>query len=1064
MKKKSLVRLANQLFILVLILGLFVQNGIAVSASQVKKNIKNKNQNCIEGQEKPLNILQIGDSNTMTGYFTLNMREILRDSKYDTGTGFFSLNPDEYFYYKKLENVQITNHGTWKRFDMASNRKHCLIDNAPNGAYIQGSGKDSTYTIQFFGSALDIYYHSDVNAGEFQAVIDGKTAGLVETDKFGDGQIHVESFNNLGYTKHTMEIKIKDDRPVRLDGADAIGIKRENRTTIHTWGNSGASTKDYAYLNKTIFESGLKAVHPNEVVILLGTNDVGSPAPDNEPEAVEKNLVTILKRVKEALPDAEIWLLSTLETDGDNVMLHKYESTSLPNAAKEVGVNYWSMGEFNGKFDPDKMVDGAHVNDKGGKPLMQQLYSKMLLKRKIDSAKSLEKKLGGYGDKVTSILKNGIDEAEKIHLNSLSTKEEVDGQTKGLDEEMKLAEQSAQDVEDHKKVPRPNILDIDFNEGTAFDQTFFAHDMQILGSPVIKEDKELGRKVAEFDGEKDAFSYKMSNIDYEIFKQGYTLDCMVKLEDQEQNGAIFSNLENGAIGLMTGKSIIRFSEKHNGLENVNHGICQNQWNHLVAASDGKTMKLYINGKLKDTMDSSKDGELNLPDRIEKFFTLGADSEDGQKVINPSKVMISSAGIFSRALTDEEVKRLYWQEEKTEIVLPSSAQFNAIEGEVYKVPEASVKTATGEKAEVKVGVKDSQGNKIDLAEGEFKVKADEYRILYEANGKSIEKILKVSEKKEEVPQVDQEKIMEEGQQSQITINNQTKDAKVSCVSENPQIASVNSNGLVHANKAGQTTIKFSIQQSGHTYNLTINISVKARPGVISERLMTEGDSYGITIQNKDTNAHVAFTSLNPAVASINGNGLVHANKAGETEIRITVDQAGNVHTLTTKIIVRGKYKEVVKPSVNIIHKTLLANTGFKISVNHRVTGAQINFKSGNKGIACVSKFGYVKGLKTGKTLIITTVKQCGKVFILKTDITVNGYVKFVKAKRTIKRKKSYTFKAKACGTGTSLKWSVSNKKFGKISKKGKFTANKKKGKVYVIVRSGKYREKILVNIK
>lgn len=1058
-------KIVSSILIIGMLFSLSMQHSFFVQAGEICKRNSDNTVKLARTQEKPLNILQIGDSNTMIGYLTLNMRDLLIQKGYDTGTGFFALNPDEYFLKKKLENLSFSYSGSWQRFDMAEKGKHCMIDNAPNGAYIKGNGNGSSCIIRFIGSALDLYYCSQVGAGAFQVNIDGQDIENVETDKYGDNQIHKVSFKNLGYKSHTIKFTIKDDRPVLINGADAMGQSSENRTTIHSWGNSSASTKDYAHLDKKNFESGLKAVNPNEVVVFLGTNDVGSPAPDNDPKAVENNLVTVLSRIKEALPDADIWLLSTLETSGNNDTLHEYWNTSLPNAAKKVGVNYWSMGEFYGKFEPDKMLlDGVHVNDKGGKLLMEQLYRRMILKREIDEAKNVENQLKGYGEKVIQVLTKGISEAEKVHLNHRATKEEVEGQTKALKDEIKTAIQDAQDIEDHEEAPRANILDIAFRDGTAYDRTLFKHKLHVIGNPVIKKDEELGKYVAEFDGVNDAYSYQMSNIDYEIFKQGYTLDCMIKLKDQEQNGAIFSNLENGAVGLMTEKSIIKFSEKRNGWDSLTHGISQDQWIHLVVTSDSKAIKLYINGKLKNSIDCSKDGSPEFPDCIEKFFTLGGDSENGQKVISPSKVIVSSAGIFSRALTSEEVKCLYWQEEKTDIVLPKSAEFEAVEGDEYKVPEATVRTATGEKAEIKVCVKDFQGNKINLTEGQFTVKAGDYKILYEANGKSIEKVLKVSEKKEQIPQVDQEKTMEEGEQGQIVINNIGEDSELSFISENPQIVSVNQKGLIRANRKGQTIIKILVKQAGYIYNLSSKISVEAKPTVISQKEMIEGDQYGIIVQNRLTNAHIVFSSMNSAVASVNSNGLVRANKIGETEIRTTVEQTGKVHTLTTKIVVRGKPIVVIKPFVNIASRTLLANNTCKITVNHSVTGAKINFKSCNRRIASVSKYGNVKGLKKGKTTIITTVKQCGKIFTLKTNITVHGYVKFIKLKKIIKRKKSYVFKAKAFGMGSNLKWFVSNKKLAKISSKGKFMAKKKKGKVYVIVKSGQYTKRILVKIK
>lgn len=960
----------------ILILGLMA--GILQPCPYTEVKAADKAKESVTEKEKPMNILQIGDSNTAYGCLTLNMRDILKQKGCDTGTGFFTLHPSEYFVKKKLEDVQFKFGGSWKRYDMATGGKHCLVKDSPYGVYVEGKGQGSTCTIQFVGSAIDLYYNSKAGAGAYDAEIDGEAIRSVETDKYSDNKIHAESFNNLEYKNHTITLTIKDNRAVRFDGVDVIGKKRENRSAVHSWGNRASTTKDYVNIDKEVFESALKEVNPNEVIVLLGTNDVSVSYPDNDPVTVEKNLVTTLNRIKEALPNAEIWLLSTLETRNNKDMLHRYWNTAFPNAAKAAGVNYWSMGEFYGEFSTDKMLDDLHVNDVGGKLLMKQLYRKMILKRKIIEAKDVEDQLKGYGEKVTQVLTKGITEAEKVHLNHKATKEEVEGQTKVLEDEIKTAKQAVQDIKDHKEAPRANILDIDFQDGTAYDTTLFEHRLHIVGSPIIKKDEELGRNVAEFDGVKDAFSYRMSNVDYEILKNGYTLDCMIKLRNQKQYGALFSNMGNGAVGLSTENNTVGFSEKRGGWKKVNHGIQQEKWMHLVASSDGKKMKLYINGKLKETAECS--GVLELPEQAEKFFVIGGETVNGKEIQNLSKVTVDSARIFSRALTAKEVQKLYWQDEKTEISIPSKEYYQAVEGNMFKIPEAVVKTATGEKTKVSIKVEDAQGKNIKLTQAGFKTEQGVYKIIYEANGKSVKTQLKVSSKEENAPTAEKEKTIQKGEIFCLEIQKKQNGAKIFYRSDNPQIASVDPNGTVYAKQTGQTKIRISVEQMGHTYDLFV------------------------------------------------------------------------------KIIVQGN------PSVAVCRKLLFAGKGFAIKVNHRASDSKVSYKTSDKRIASVSRTGYVKALREGKAVITTNVNQNGKMFVFRTNVTVNGYLKFLKVKRTLKRKQSYIFKAKAYGTGSKLKWSVSNKKLGKISKKGKFTAKKKKGKVYVIVRSGKYIKKCLVKVR
>lgn len=145
------------------------------------------------------------------------------------------------------------------------------------------------------------------------------------------------------------------------------------------------------------------------------------------------------------------------------------------------------------------------------------------------------------------------------------------------------------------------------------------------------------------------------------------------------------------------------------------------------------------------------------------------------------------------------------------------------------------------------------------------------------------------------------------------------------------------------------------------------------------------------------------------------------------------------------------------------KQILSGKKFRLSVRRLIKGAKVSYKTSNRKIASVDKNGSIKGLKAGRATIITTVREGGKTYNFKTSVTIKGYMKLIKVKKTIKKGKTYKFKAKAYGIKGKLTWSVSSKKIGKIAKSGKFKA-KKKGKVYVTVKCGKYKAKVRVSVK
>ncbi|WP_409016601.1 InlB B-repeat-containing protein [Anaerostipes caccae] len=232
---------------------------------------------------------------------------------------------------------------------------------------------------------------------------------------------------------------------------------------------------------------------------------------------------------------------------------------------------------------------------------------------------------------------------------------------------------------------------------------------------------------------------------------------------------------------------------------------------------------------------------------------------------------------------------------------------------------------------------------------------------------------------------------------------------------------------------------------------------------------------VTAQYKKNEYKVTFKDYDGKVLETQTVKYEEAAKTPKTPTRAGYTFTGWDKTfskITANIIITAQYKKnpepakrptEVHPGINPTKKEILSGKKFRLSVRNRIKGAKVSYKTSNKKIATVDKNGNVKGLKAGRATITTTIRQGGKTYYLKSSITVKGYVKLIKVKKTIKKGKSYKFKAKAYGIKGKLKWSVSKKKIGKISKSGKFKA-KKKGKTYVTVKCGKYKAKVCVRVK
>ena len=82
-----------------------------------------------------------------------------------------------------------------------------------------------------------------------------------------------------------------------------------------------------------------------------------------------------------------------------------------------------------------------------------------------------------------------------------------------------------------------------------------------------------------------------------------------------------------------------------------------EWVHAVGVVDGKTVKLYINGSLVDTVEAECGG-IKYPESVSaQKFVIGADVNNDGSGENFSNADICLARIYGRALTDAEIKLL-----------------------------------------------------------------------------------------------------------------------------------------------------------------------------------------------------------------------------------------------------------------------------------------------------------------------------------------------------------------------------------------------------------------------
>lgn len=329
-----------------------------------------------------LNVLVIGDSNTEIGHITGGLARIF-ESKYGySGSGYHSLNAAIGMGQGYLPYLKIANDDKWELYTMLWPKAAPKPYLAPEGTCIRGQNPGALTTVEFFGTAIDIYWLAEVGGGKFTAAVDGMRAQVISTEG-EERAVRRTQVTELTAGWHSLALTVESST-VTLLGVDACNgaLPPVARAVVHKWGKGWATSKDFVDVDPVVFRDALKLVNPDLTVIILGTNDHNLGGYNRDQYAA--NLREIVARVRAAVPGTRLLLVSTAQVNSpwSNNGLKEYLGI-LPELCAELGASYWDMSTwFGGPWaknnDEGLMLDGVHVNEKGGEKIAGQLYEEIL--------------------------------------------------------------------------------------------------------------------------------------------------------------------------------------------------------------------------------------------------------------------------------------------------------------------------------------------------------------------------------------------------------------------------------------------------------------------------------------------------------------------------------------------------------------------------------------------------------------------------------------------------------------------------------------------------------------
>ncbi len=306
--------------------------------------------------------------------------------------------------------------------------------------------------------------------------------------------------------------------------------------------------------------------------------------------------------------------------------------------------------------------------------------------------------------------------------------------------------------------------------------------------------------------------------------------------------------------------------------------------------------------------------------------------------------------------------------------------------------------------------------------------------------------------------------------------------ITWTSRNPDVASVDGNGLVTAHKFGYTGITAAAgSKSDHAFVQVTTRRVVSRVTVSREsvRLYAPGETAHLRASAYDQDdtqvleAEFTWTSSNTSVATVDSEGVVRAVREGTA--RITASSGNKSATAVVTIsIPRTPDRVTVSPSSARL-QTAGATIQFSATVynnrNYAIPNPTVTWSSSDNGIASVSSSGLVRAVSHGTARIKATSGSVAKEVTVTVSLTTGPPHRITVSPNTLSftsAGQTATIIAKVFDSSNreiptaDVTWSSDNTRVAAVNSSGLVTA-RGPGTTYVRASSGSLSKSVKVSV-